>query len=291
MKRHFIAAALAAVTATSMFAQGDKIVASINGETVTRAEFDELWDRIGERMQQQYEKSGGGRIGLLENYIGKRLLLQQAKNMGFADLKPGMKLDLDTESKMFDRYVREVVAANIVTAESVREFYEQNPSDFTHKDQAKVHIIHVSSTTRPESDARKILGDVMSDLMSYRSRPDQMKAAFEAAARQISEHPSAKNGGYLGWVDRGALDPALDDAAFSMPTGVLSGIIEDHGHLHLLLIDARRDAGKESFDEAKQQIRDYLLAKNARKVVEKLTATTTDLRARGEIKVFAENLK
>jgi len=291
MKRHFIAAALAAVTATSMFAQSDKVVATINDETVTRAELDQLWDRIGERMQEQYEKNGGGKAGLLENYIGKRLLLQQAKNMGFADLKPGVKLDLDTESKVFDRYVREVLATSIVPETAVREFYEQNPSDFTHKDQAKVHIIHVSSTTRPESDAQKIVGEVMSDLMAYRTKPEQLKSAFEAAARQISEHPSSKNGGYLGWVDRGALDPALDDAAFTMPTGVLSGIIADHGHLHLLLVDARRDAGKESFDEAKKQIRDYLLAKNARQVMEKLNATTADLRTRGKVTVFAENLK
>lgn len=291
MKRHFIAAALAAVTATSLFAQADKPVATINGETVTRAELDHLWERIGERMQQQYEKSGGGKAGLLENYIGKRLILQQAMNMGFADLKPGMKLDLDTESKMFDRYVREVLAASVVPESAIREFYDQNPGDFTHKDQARVHIIHVSSTTRPESDAQKIIGDVMSDLMAYRTSPKQLQAAFEAAARQYSEHPSAKSGGNLGWVDRGALDPALDDAAFTMPTGVLSGIIEDHGHLHLLLVDARRDAGKESFDEAKKQIRDYLLAKNARQVMEKLNTTTADLRSRGKVTVFAENLK
>lgn len=290
MKRHFIAAALAAVTATSMFAQADKVVATINDETVTRAEFDQLWDRIGERMQEQYEKNGGGKAGFLENYVGKRLILQQAKNMGFADLKPGMKLDLETESKIFDRYVREVVAANIVSDEAVREFYDRNPADFAHAEQAKVHIIHVSSTTRPESEARQILADVMRDLVAFRTQPEQLKAAFEAAAREVSEHTSAKTGGYLGWVNRGALDPKLDEAAFSMATGTLSGMIEDHGHLHLLLVDERREAGREPFEEAQKQIRDYLLAKSARQVMEKLNATSADLRERGKVAVFAENL-
>lgn len=290
MKRHFIAAALAAVTATSLFAQADKPVATINGETVTRAELDQLWARIGERMQQQYSQNGGGKAGLLENYIGKRLILQQAKNMGFADLKPGMKLDLDTESKVFDRYVREVLAATIVTDEAVRSFYDKNPADFTHKEQAKVHIIHVSSVDRPLSEAQAIIAGIMKDIMPLRNQPQALRAAFEAAARKHSEHPSASSGGNLGWVDRGAMDAELDRAAFSMNLGMVSGIVEGHGHLHLLLVEERRDAGKEPFEEAKKQIHDYLLAKNSRQIIEKLNATTADLRSRGKVAVFAENL-
>jgi peptidyl-prolyl cis-trans isomerase C len=293
MKRHFMAVALMAAAAAPMFAQGasDKVVASINGETVTRAELDQLWSRIGEKMQQQYVKNGRGKVGFLENYVGKRLILQKAMKDGFGGFTAGTKLDPQAESALFDRYVREVVAANIVTEKAIRDFYDENPSDFMHQEQARVHIIHVGTKTRPESDAQAILVGVMEELFKYRTNPEGMLKAFGAAARRFSEHPSAAKAGDIGWITRGTLDPALDELAFSMRLGTVSGIVKEHDELHLMMVDARRPAGKEPFEEARGSIRDFLLSQNTPKVLQALNDTTTKLRASGKVAVYAENLK
>lgn len=293
MKRQLIAVTLLALSAAPLFAQKSgsaKVVATINGEAVTRADLEALWSRIGEPMQQQYEKNGRGKLGFLENYVGKRLIVQKARSEGFGGVAKGAKLDPAAESALFDRYVREVIAAGIVTDEAVREFYDSNPSDFTHPEQAKVRIIHVSATKRPESDAHEILAGVMQELFATKTNLEQLTAAFTSAARKYSEHPTAARGGDIGWVNRHALDKALDEAAFTMKPGTMSGIIKEHGELHLLLVEARRPAGKETFEEARVPVRDYLLAKNASKVMQALNETTSKLRASGKVKVYAENL-
>lgn len=294
MKRHLIAVAVIAAIAAPLFAQesaSDKVVATINGESVTKSELDQLWARIGEKMQQQYEKNGRGKLGFLENYIGKKLIIQKAISEGFGGNKPGTKLDADAEAALFNRYVREVIAKDIVQDAEVRDFYDKNPNEFTHPEQAKVHLIHISATKRPESDAYQIASGLLQELFAYRTNPEQMKAAFAAAARRYSEHPSAQKSGDLGWVNRGALEKDLDHAAFTIAPHTLSGIIKEHGELHLMIVDERRPAGKETFEEARGSIHDYLLAKNAPKVMQALNLTTAELRSQGKVTMNAENLK
>ena len=67
-------------------AQADKPVAVINGEVVTASQLDHMWDNLGTQMRTQYESSGG-KGAFLENYLRKRLVLQEALKSGF-DKRP-----------------------------------------------------------------------------------------------------------------------------------------------------------------------------------------------------------
>ena len=72
---------------------GRKVVAVINGETITRAKLDQLWERAGTQMRSQYEKNGG-KGAFLENYIGKRLMIQEALKTNF-DKRPEVVAEVD----------------------------------------------------------------------------------------------------------------------------------------------------------------------------------------------------
>ncbi|MCK6524986.1 peptidyl-prolyl cis-trans isomerase [Myxococcota bacterium] len=57
---------------------------------------------------------------------------------------------------------------------------------------------------------------------------------FDGVAARLSDGPMAKHGGDLGWFLRGELGPAFDEAAFALPVGGRSALIETPFGLHII---------------------------------------------------------
>src|SRR5439155_21424101 len=87
-----------------------KPVAVINGEVITQEQLDRMYSNLGTQVRSQYEKNGG-KGAFLENYLRKRLIIQEALKAGF-DKKADVQADMQSarESALFDRYVLDVVA-------------------------------------------------------------------------------------------------------------------------------------------------------------------------------------
>jgi peptidyl-prolyl cis-trans isomerase C len=280
---------------------GDTIVATINGETITRAKLDQLWERAGTRARTQYEKNGGGKMGFLENYIKKRLVLQEATKKNF-EAQPHVKAELEAarESALFDLYVRDVLGATVVTEADIRKFYDDNLADFEMPARAKVrHILIGVGGDRSRDQARAALAQVMSTLGQYQmavQRGDQgakemLAARFAEAATKFSEDTTASNGGDLGWMTKDKLDEKFAEVVFSMPVGVMSGIVETPFGFHLILVEARENAQTEPYDTARTSIREFLLTREAAKVIEAVGKVSNELRRTSKVAVFPENVQ
>ena len=300
MKRTLLALALAA--AAPLFAQtdADKLVARINGEELTRGQLDVLWSRVPPKVRDQYEDVGGKAV-FLENYVGKRLLIQDAIHSGFAK-KIGAPddLDADQESVLFDRYVRDVIAAPMITEEAMRKVYDERRAEFVVPEQAKLRIIHVSKGDTPQS-ARETASKAMIELFSIRNTltasmgPDNVQAAlatkFSEVAQRVSDDPSAAAGGEVGWVKVHALDGKIAEAARSMKPGTMSGILETKDAYELILLEDHHAEGEAPFDATRDVIREYLMARNAQAVMQALTKKTAELRAAGKVEIFRDNIE
>lgn len=59
-------------------------------------------------------------------------------------------------------------------------------------------------------------------------------AEFSVIAKQYSDCPSKGRGGDLGSFPRGAMVPAFEDAAFALPVGGTSGVVETPFGYHLI---------------------------------------------------------
>lgn len=313
MKRTIIAALLAAVPAIAQqtapvpapMTPAQKPVAVINGETITAQKLDQLYDRLGTQMRDQYEKAGG-KLSFLENYLRKRLVVQEALKAGF-DKRPDVQADMEAarESALFDRYVRDVISSSIVTDAAVREYYDQNLDEFPTPEKIRVrHIVVTASNVGPgaktKERAMEIIKKVASDLhaANVSSRAVDAKAArqlrlnqFSQMARQYSEDASAEKGGDLGWLTLGQLDPAFEAAALALPVGIVSGIVETQFGYHLILVEEKQPAGSEPFEVAKPNIREFLMNQKAADVMQALTKLTNDLRGQSKIALYPENIK
>jgi len=279
---------------------GDAIVATINGETITRAKLDQLWERAGTRARTQYEKNGGGKAGFLENYIKKRLVIQEAYKRSFQE-QAYVKAELEAarESALFDLYVRDVIATPVVTEAMIKEFYEQNKGDFDMPARAKIRHILIATQNRPKEDARGVLMQVMQELAQFsvpaakneQGAKEILISRFGEAAKRYSEDTSAANGGDIGWMTADRLDEQFSSVVFSMPVGVMSGIVETQFGMHLILVEARENSRIEPFESARGSIREFLMTRDAAKVVETVGKLTNELRRTSKVAVFPENIQ
>lgn len=67
-------------------------------------------------------------------------------------------------------------------------------------------------------------------------------ASFEDVARNVSECPSAKNGGDLGEFGRGKMDKAFETAAFAQEVGTLGPVVETRFGYHIIKVTAHTPA-------------------------------------------------
>ena len=303
-------AALVLATALPLFGQqaapaqepvdGDAVVATINGERVTKAHLDFLWERAGTRARAQYEKNGGGKMGFLENYIKKRLMLQEAFKKSFQE-QPNVKAEIEAarESAIFDLYIRDVVASSIVTEAKIKQFYEDNKADFVKPARARIRHILASTSDKSAADARAKLGQVMAELAPYHipaAKGEQgareiFRFRFAEAAKKYSEDTTASDGGDLGWMFREKLDEKFAEVAFSAPVGVMSGIVESTFGYHLILVEAREEEGIEPYESARSSIREFLMSQEAAKVMETVARQTNELRRTSRVALFPENVE
>ena len=307
--KHLLTAALALSFALPIEAQpaadanpDSRPVAVINGQTITAAQLDALWGTISPARREQYEVNGGKAL-FLNNYINKRLLVQEALKKGF-DKKPDVQADMEAakESVLFDRYVRDVVAGSLITDAEVRQYYDDHKAEFATPEQLKVrHIVIVPNGAGPKpkskDEAFDLAKQVSMELAAqtvHAQDPASIhlrQRAFEAAAQKYSEDASAGSGGDLGWVGKGMLDPQFEAAAWALPVGAISGIVETKFGYHLIFVEAKRPAGTEPFENAAAKIREAITQARASEIMESVTKLTNDLRNTSKISVFPENIR
>lgn len=294
-------------TAAAVADDSKRPVAVINGETITVEKLNRMYANLNTQMRTNYDQNGG-KGAFLENYIRKRLMLQEAFKTGF-DKKPEVVATLESarESALFDRYVRDVVAAGIVTDKDIKDYYDAHPDDFATPE--KVHVRHIvvavtNAGPAPKTDGQaleqisKIASELRAaDIASAMGKPDEATMAklrlahFEDAAKKYSEDSSGESGGDLGWMSKGQLDPAFEAAAWGLKPGVVSGVVHTKFGYHLIYVEGKERAGVEPFDAVKSGIREYLMTQKATDVVNAVARLTNELKANSRISVFPENIK
>jgi peptidyl-prolyl cis-trans isomerase C len=305
--KSFLTSVVTLVMALPIFAQAQapaqkpeqKPVAIINGEVITQEKLDFLYDRLGTQTRQQYEKVGGKKA-FLDNYIGKRLIVQEALKSGF-DKRSDVQADVAAaaEGVLFDRYVRDVLSGAFISEAELRKYYNENKGDFTIPEKAKIRHIVITAgqqgpKPKPREQALEIMSGIVSELRAQVGSTPNSRIAlsrFAEAARKYSEDGSAPAGGDIGWHPRGVLEATFEEAAFALQPGVISGVIETPYGFHLIFVEERSPASVEPFEDAKPSIREYLMTKNAAQVLESVKLLQNELRASSKISVFPDNIQ
>lgn len=298
MKRAAISMILAAATVTAFAQQGatskPKVAATVNGEVITVDDVNRMYAKLTPQMRAEYDKVGG-KAQFLEQYINKRLLIQEATKQNF-EKRPDVAAALNDarESALFDLYVRNVVADAVITENEMREHYKRHQREFTVPEKIKARHIIATPDAQPvmntTGDNAKTEEEAKMKIAELYAKGKPTPETFSSFAVRFSEDASARQGGDLGWFVRGKMVPAFEEAAFKLNPGEISQPVKTEFGYHLIYVEDKRAARTKSYEEVRGEIRERLLADRADKVLMEVNLLTRELRNSSQIQIKTENL-
>lgn len=226
-----------------------------------------------------------------ESMAEKTLLLRAAKAAGFSasDVQVDSVLSLQyARMGGEDKFTEMLVQAGIDIANVKKDIREgltiqnylsstlaaaspvsEEEIEAAYNEPKTVTVRHILLNTQGKSDEeKKAIREKMEELLKRaRSGED-----FETLAREYSEDPGSKSkGGLYENITRGQMVKPFEDAAFSVPVGQISDVIETQFGYHIVKV-VSRNKEKQPLDAVRDQLKEQLGKQKEQEAYQKLIA-------------------
>jgi peptidyl-prolyl cis-trans isomerase C len=269
LRSYVITGALAAATmwpgaanAQDQIAEGDLILARVNGVDITSSDI----DQIGQDLRVQLARlPAEQRYAMILNVmIDIRLMARAAEAVGITD-DAGVQRRLanNRDNQLRAEYLR-VNVFDEVTDEMIAARYLQLMADFTTVNEVRARHILVTE----EAEALAIVKDLDGG------------ADFAAIAQELSIDPgSGRNGGDLGFFGPGSMVKPFSDAAFALDVGAYTSTpVQSKFGYHIIKVEETRQRPKPTLAESTEQIGQDLVS-------EALVEVSENLRGAADIQI------
>ena len=196
--------------------------AAIDSVTVGDDEIDSELDR-----RIRYFSNAAGGDDKLEEYYGKSIV----------EIKEEFREQIQNQL-LAQREQQSIIGEVKVTPSEVKEFFNRIPVDSLPTFNAQVEVGELIIYPSVNPALKKLAFDKLAGIRKQILAGED----FATLAGIYSEDPGSKdNGGELGFVNRGSLDPAFEAAAFALKNpGDVSEIIESQFGYHIIQLIERR---------------------------------------------------
>jgi peptidyl-prolyl cis-trans isomerase SurA len=258
----------------------NRILATIDGEPITLHELNQFADRAAR------QQPGTGSNAVLEVLITEKLLQKEVSDKGIVvrdedvdqyveGIKQNNNLDdqrlaealraqgmtLESYRKQVREEIqkaqlinREIRGKVNVTPEEVERYYQAHLGEYATPE--SMHLRHILLLLLADADE----AEVDSVMAAARELLRQLRegADFAELARQHSQDAAAKDGGDLGWLKRGEMLDAIEEAAMKLKPGEVSEPVRSPAGVHLIRLEERADPSHKSLDELAAGIKERL---------------------------------
>ncbi len=208
------------------------------------------------------------------------------------------KRDIQTITLMLDDFARHVD----LTDEELQTYYDTHQANYTRPEQMKVAYLELSAEALKEQmsvsekEAQQYYAEQISKYTTKEQRQlshilvegdDEAKAQnildelnsgadFTALAKAKSEDVgSAQEGGLLGWIEKGTMDPTFEEAAFALEkAGDTSGLVKSSFGYHIIRLDAIKLPQAKPYEQVADEIKSDIAEQKA---VERFYELQTEL--------------
>lgn len=254
------------------------VIAVVNGQAILRADYDrqlaqaatyllkqpglEARTEAGQRALQKLQEQ------VLNWMIDQVLIEQAAAAKGIRVSESQVEAEIARMRGGDQKRFNDWLAANGLTLETLRQQVRTDLITAAVRDAVtatlkrrvlQAHFRHILTSTESAAEAalRKL----------------QEGQNFIAVARQLSEDETTrKNGGDLGFLPKGVMPPAFEEAGFALKPGEISGIVQSEFGFHIIQlveIDPEREVSDELWPMVQQRaFEDWLAAQRARATIQ-----------------------
>ena len=278
----------------------DRVVAVINDEAITQSEMEIYLRPIYEDLKQQYEgeelmqQLNETRLKLLNQMIEDRLVFQEAKTRGLtadeseideqvAKLKSHYPSEVEMEKEMTSQgysvaelrenlkrqiLIRklqdmEVRARVVVSPREIEAYYKAHSEDFT--EASKIKLLSITTRKSKEAEEKGLADEAAKKKIESVSDRIRKGEPFERLARDFSEDAHAKEGGQVGWVQKGELLPVIEESIYELKEGSISPVLETPGGYHLFKVQEKSPGRLIPLEEAHLKIQSLIFREKAAK--------------------------
>ncbi|MCB1798406.1 MAG: SurA N-terminal domain-containing protein, partial [Gammaproteobacteria bacterium] len=138
-----------------------------------------------------------------------------------------------------------------VNDEALQQYFRDHRAEFVAREErAMRHILITVAPGAGDDEVAKAQGKADDLLAQLRGGAD-----FASLAQANSDDPgSAKSGGDLGWVERGLMVPAFEDAAFTLAKGDFSDPVRTEFGFHIIQVTDVRGGSDAAFADMRDKV-------------------------------------
>lgn len=204
--------------------EGANYIAVINGKKVPAEYY--LWTQIGTdfaNKSRQTQKEN------LEKFYHIILRSYDAQNIDFPG-KQHAKWDtyFNQRKALLESLYDMVVIDQVVQQQDVRKYYSRL------QEKREVRHILISYKDAINSKSQRTQKEALRRARQIRKKILSGSLTFERAAQEYSEDPGGKDGGLLGLISWGQMDPEFQEAAWELQTHKLSNPVKTRYGYHLI---------------------------------------------------------
>jgi foldase protein PrsA len=266
---------------------GGGSVAAVNGQNISRADFDRKLESspiakqvFGQMVQQQ----------LIDQYARDKKV-----DVSQADID---KKETETKARMQPGQYEQILKQQSLTEQDVQNIFKQQLV----LEKAVAPQVHVSdSDIKAYFDKNRTVFDkpaqvrarhiLVADPAKAKEVLAKLKAGgnFDALAKQYSNDPASKDkGGELGFFNRGQMVGPFSDAAFAAKVGQTVGPVKSPFGYHIIQVEEKKPAQPASFASAHDTIKTQLTNQQQGTVV---PAFLQKLRTDAKIDIYDDRYK
>jgi len=308
-------AAILFITASTSWGEiVDRVIAVVNDDVITQYELDSTVELVLKKNEQYIRPEDRERItaearkALLDRLIEDLILRQEARRLGIAIREEELtatiqealakrNLSIDTlqealikDGTNYEKYreatrsdmirarimQREIRPRVSVTNEEIGAFYQEHREEYEGK--LRVRLLMISLPAPAGSDeAAQAVQRAKAESILKRIRAGEY---FEALANENSVGQG--RGGDIGYIEKGSMNPIIEDVAFNLKPGEVSGVIETPQGFYIIKAFDKRGGGSLSLKATRAEIEERLYAE---KLEKKYTEWLAEKRQKAHIEI------
>ncbi|MFT0532372.1 SurA N-terminal domain-containing protein [Castellaniella hirudinis] len=171
-----------------------------------------------------------------------------------------------------------VASVPSISDDQLKEYYEQNKTRYVVPARSNVsHILVKLPAGASDEATQAALANAQEIARRARAHPDQFA---ELARKESQDAGTARDGGKLGWVQRGTLPLDMEQSVFALKQGSVSDPVKGPEGYHVFMANEVQPEKGETFDEARPkveaEVRRQLAADQFADMATKLTGLVYD---------------